>query len=90
MVHAQFAQAHFLLYVDKSKLKMQMSWTTNQPNVAQGRQARCEEGEGAVLDESKCKHIKRNVERACGQGVCPEWEVGALNNFEQNLTLDLV
>ena len=63
----------------------------DQPNNdAQGRQARCEEGEGAVLDEGKCEHIKRNVERACGQGVCPEWEVGALNNFEQNLTLDLV
>ena len=61
---------------------MQMSWATNQPNNdAQGRQARCEEGEGAVLDESKCEHIKRNVERACGQGVCPEWEVGTLNKI---------
>ena len=45
------------------------------PNNAQGRQARCEEGEGAVLDESKCEHISRTVERPCGQGVCPEWEV---------------
>ena len=44
-------------------------------NVAQGRQARCEEGEGAVLEESKCEHISRTVERPCGQGVCPEWEV---------------
>ena len=24
----------------------------------------------------RCAHIHRSVERSCGQGVCPEWEVG--------------
>ena len=24
----------------------------------------------------RCAHIHRSVERPCGQGVCPEWEVG--------------
>ena len=46
----------------------------------QGRQARCEEGLGSVLEESKCSHIGRTVERECGMGVCPEWEVGDADN----------
>ena len=63
---------------DRGKLVCLLS--SNLEFWLQGRQARCEEGLGSVLEESKCSHIGRTVERECGMGVCPEWEVGDGDN----------
>ena len=30
----------------------------------------------------RCAHIHRSVERSCGQGVCPEWEVGIAYSYQ--------